>query len=71
MQYIKMEDVKSTLIGQTIQDVGLVNRSGVKTAKVTLADGGTLFVPLVDVNITVSAQRKPMGTSNSRAALVA
>lgn len=58
-----MEHIKGGLVGKTIQDVGLINRSGEKHARITLCDKSILFVPISDVMITVSeAPRKPAGS---------
>lgn len=55
-----MDKVKAALVGRMITDVGLVNRAGIKCARLILSDMQTpLLVDLDDVMITV-ASKKPM-----------
>ena len=54
-------ELKTKLVGQVIQDAGIVNRAGEKHVRLMLSDSTEpLFAKLEDVMITL-ASRKPMG----------
>lgn len=56
-----MDQIKAQLIGQVIEDIGLINRNGEKHCRITLSGSSDPLVARFDDVMITLAGRKPMG----------
>ncbi len=58
-----LEQLKKALVGKAIEDIGTVNRNGVRHAMIRLSGGVVIYAPWDEVESVVTTLRKPVGTA--------
>lgn len=55
-----LEQLKSALVGRAVEDIGTVNRNGIRHAMIRLSGGVTIFAPWDEIESVVTTLRRPV-----------